>query len=91
MSVIEGIYHSPDIAIDERRLIACDAEGRLIETLAPGSSTSGMRTDVFAIGRLECGESVTTDPIDLGESHGYTQPDDDTHTPWRQKDHLRKR
>jgi len=72
MSVIEGVYHNPDTGIDERRLIACDAEGRLLGAQAPGSSASGMRADVFAVGALERGESVTTDPIDLGESHGYT-------------------
>jgi hypothetical protein len=71
MSVIEGIYHNPDTGIDERRLIACDTEGRLLNSQAMGS-VSGMRTDVFVIGRLGCGESVTTKPIDLGESQGYT-------------------
>jgi hypothetical protein len=58
MSVIEGIFHNPDTGIDERRLIACDTEGRLLGAQALGSSESGMRTDVFAIGRLGRGESA---------------------------------
>ena len=71
MSVIEGIYHNPDTGIDERRLIACDAQGRLLQS-SRVNSPSPMRTEVFALGRVRRGRQITTDTVDLGESQGYT-------------------
>ncbi|MBX2807843.1 MAG: hypothetical protein KTR20_04350 [Cellvibrionaceae bacterium] len=71
MSVIEGIYYNPDTGIDERRLIACDAEGRLLQS-SSAHSPSPIRTEVFALGRVRRGRLITTDPMDLGETHAYT-------------------
>ncbi|WP_369602637.1 hypothetical protein AAIA72_06710 [Hahella sp. SMD15-11] len=72
MSVIEGIYHNPDTGTDERRLIRCDVEGRLLSAHAAGGAATGMLTWAFHPGRVPRGESATTDPVDLGESHPFT-------------------
>ena len=71
MSVIEGIYHNPDTGIDERRLIACDAQGRLLQS-SRANSRNPICTEIFALGRVRRGRQITTDPMDLGESQGYT-------------------
>ena len=71
MSVIEGIYHNPDSGIDERRLIACDAQGRLLHS-SRANVPSPIRTEVFAWERIRRDQQMTTDPINLGESHSYT-------------------
>ncbi|MEW8420114.1 MAG: hypothetical protein AB2669_08415 [Candidatus Thiodiazotropha endolucinida] len=70
MSVIEGIYHNPDTGIDERRLIACDAQGRLLHSSRANAPSP--LTEVFTLGRVRRGRQITTDPIDLDESQGYT-------------------
>lgn len=65
MNVIEGVYRNPNTGIDERYVLVCDAEGRLITTV------SNRPVDVFDIGALPINENFTSPVIDLGEGHPY--------------------
>lgn len=62
--ILEGTYRHPTTGRDEIRCIRCDASGHLMGAPALASA--------FAVGVLSAGGSVATDPIDLGEAHGYT-------------------
>ena len=64
MSVIEGIYHNPDTGTDERRALACDANGRL--RIAPSQAVA------YPVGSMANNTQTLTTPLDLGDGHPYT-------------------